>query len=227
MVIITCEHGGNTIPAAYSSYFAKYASFLQSHRGWDPGALSVAKLMAVRMQAPLHYSEVSRLLIELNRSLHHLYLFSFITRGLSIKEKHQIVATYYTPYRQAVEEAIEKVIVQEEVIHLSIHSFTPVLKGKVREAEIGLLFDPKRAGEKSLCHNWKRELLESSDLRIKLNYPYLGTADGFTTYLRKKFPANYIGIEVEINQALLPAREAEIANLLTSTFHTAGSLVKV
>jgi len=36
---------------------------------------------------------------------------------------------------------------------------------------------------------------------VRFNYPYLGKADGFTTYLRKQFPANYMGIELEVNQA--------------------------
>ncbi|MEO8932838.1 MAG: N-formylglutamate amidohydrolase, partial [Xanthomarina sp.] len=34
----------------------------------------------------------------------------------------------------------------------------------------------------------------------RFNYPYLGKADGFTSYLRKQFPKNYLGIEIEVNQ---------------------------
>ena len=34
-----------------------------------------------------------------------------------------------------------------------------------------------------------------------MNFPYLGTDDGFTTYLRTKFAdADYAGIELEVNQ---------------------------
>lgn len=36
-----------------------------------------------------------------------------------------------------------------------------------------------------------------------MNYPYLGKSDGFTTSLRKQFPFQYIGIELEINQKSL------------------------
>jgi hypothetical protein len=36
---------------------------------------------------------------------------------------------------------------------------------------------------------------------VKMNQPYKGTDDGFTTYLRKKFdPEHYAGIELEVNQ---------------------------
>jgi hypothetical protein len=34
-----------------------------------------------------------------------------------------------------------------------------------------------------------------------MNYPYQGKADGFTTTLRRKWPADsYVGIEIEVNQ---------------------------
>jgi len=36
---------------------------------------------------------------------------------------------------------------------------------------------------------------------VRRNYPYTGKSDGFTAYLRRRFPADaYIGIELEINQ---------------------------
>jgi hypothetical protein len=40
------------------------------------------------------------------------------------------------------------------------------------------------------------------DQRIRMNYPYLGKADGFTTSLRQEFQEQYIGIELELNQKL-------------------------
>jgi hypothetical protein len=50
---------------------------------------------------------------------------------------------------------------------------------------------------------------EAPHLRVKKNYPYRGWTDGLTTTLRGKFPARrYVGIEIEVNQALAlgPAR---------------------
>ncbi|MFZ0489378.1 MAG: N-formylglutamate amidohydrolase, partial [Salegentibacter sp.] len=89
----------------------------------------------------------------------------------------------------------------EEVWHLSVHSFTPQLKGETRNADIGLLYDPSRKMEKKISADFKRLLQEEIPaLKIRYNYPYLGKADGFTTYLRKKFPKQYAGIELEVNQ---------------------------
>ena len=41
--LITCEHGGNRIPPRYRDLFAGCEALLQSHRGYDPGALTLAR----------------------------------------------------------------------------------------------------------------------------------------------------------------------------------------
>jgi len=88
------------------------------------------------------------------------------------------------------------------VIHLSSHSFTPDLDGKVRNADIGLLYDPARPGEADLCERWKAALSACAPgLRVRRNYPYAGKGDGLTAWFRRRLsPAAYMGIELEINQ---------------------------
>lgn len=199
--VISCEHGGNRIPAPYERLFSGAREVLETHRGWDPGALAL--FHTLEPLADFSYSSTdSRLLVELNRSLHHPALFSDYTRRLSEDEKAQVLLEYYHPYRKKIEKAI-KVFIQQghQVNHLSIHSFTPVLQEEVRKADIGLLYDPGRALEKKLCTRWKQLLQERlPDFVIRFNYPYRGTADGFTTYLRKAIGKGYAGIEVELNQ---------------------------
>lgn len=174
---------------------------LQSHRGWDPGALQMARACARDCGAPLYHVEISRLLIDLNRSRHHRALFSGVTRQLGARAQHSICNKYYLPYRQRVESAIRD---QQPgpVIHLSFHSFTPALNGVVRDADVGLLYDPARSREQAFCRRLQTLLrLAFPDLVVRRNYPYRGTADGFTRYLRTRFTARtYLGIELEINQ---------------------------
>ena len=67
--IITSEHGGNRIPAPYRRLFRGQRALLDSHRGYDPGSLVMAKALASACRTPLVASTVSRLLIDLNRSL--------------------------------------------------------------------------------------------------------------------------------------------------------------
>jgi N-formylglutamate amidohydrolase len=78
--LITCEHGGNRIPAPYRRLFRGRRALLDSHRGYDPGALAMARAMARAFRAPLVTSTISRLLIDLNRSIGHPHLFSVAPR---------------------------------------------------------------------------------------------------------------------------------------------------
>ena len=202
-VIVTCEHGGNRIPAAYWPLFRKHRRLLQTHRGFDPGALALARDLAKAFDAELVYSTTSRLLVELNRSVTNPSVFSVVTRGLPPAERHAIVDRYYRPYREWVETQVREASRGgKRVLHVSAHSFTPRLNGVVRRADIGLLYDPRRPAERAFCRTWKGTL-EAADeaLVVRRNYPYRGSDDGLTTSLRRLFPnARYAGIEIEVNQ---------------------------
>ena len=89
-------------------------------------------------------------------------------------------------------------------MHFSIHSFTPRLGHKVRNTDIGLLYDPARKTERKLCISLQDTMREiSGEWNVRRNYPYRGNADGFTTWLRKKYnDKQYCGIEIEVNQKI-------------------------
>ena len=201
--LLTCEHGGNLLPPEYELLFGTAEKALETHRGYDLGALDLFFFLKPLADHSC-FSETSRLLVELNRSLHHPKLFSEYTEILSGLEKRKILDSYYFPYREKVEKEIEKALQEgEKVLHLSVHSFTPKLNGVERNADIGLLYDPSRKAEKAFCIRLKEALMaEDPELSVRFNYPYLGQADGFPTYLRKLFPDNYSGIELEVNQKL-------------------------
>src|SRR5574340_88017 len=201
--LITCEHGGNGIPPCYQNFFRGHEHLLQTHRGYDAGALAMARALAGALAAPLFVSTTSRLLIDLNRSISHPRLYSEATRGAPAAVRREILERYYLPYRSKAEAAIAEAVARGgRVIHIASHSFTPELDGEVRNADIGLLYDPARTGEVELCERWQEALkAQAPSLKGRRNYPYTGKADGFTAYLRRRFPANiYVGIELEINQ---------------------------
>lgn len=202
--IITCEHALNWVPDRFIHHFADAEKVLVSHRGWDPGALIIAHTISYALQSPLFIYPFTRLLIEPNRSEQHPDLFSEFTRQLIEAEKTQLKENLYRPYRNSVEEKTNSFIEQRLLpIHLSVHTFTPVLHGSERDFDIGLLYDPSRAAEKFFCSQWKTQFLRlNSNLKIRINQPYRGTSDGFTTSLRRRFNDTYIGIELEVNQKL-------------------------
>lgn len=217
-VVITCEHGGNVIPSTWRQLFEGAGDILATHRGFDPGALELARRFARELQVPIVSSTVSRLLVELNRSPDHPQLFSEFTRELAETEREELLARYYQPYRDEVQRLIEAGIARAgRVVHLSVHSFTPILDGVKRDVDIGLLYDPARAGEQRVCDAWEAALSASDEaLRVRHNEPYKGTDDGLTTLLRTRYSANqYLGIELEINQRF-PLAEKPIWSAMQS-----------
>ncbi|MCC7501763.1 MAG: N-formylglutamate amidohydrolase [Flavobacteriales bacterium] len=203
-LLLTCEHGGNKVPSTYRSLFTGADEVLRSHRGWDPGALGLFELLKADADAHFH-STTSRLLVELNRSPHHPALFSRFTRSLPVPERKKLLERYYMPYRSAVEEQVSKWTAKREaVMHVAVHSFTPVLNGEVRTLDIGLLYDPMRRTEKQWAERWREAMLAiDGTVEVRMNKPYLGKADGFPTHLRKLHRAHYTGIELEVNQGHL------------------------
>jgi predicted N-formylglutamate amidohydrolase len=211
-LVITCEHGGNRIPPHYRHLFHNCRTLLESHRGFDHGAIIMATTLAKRFSAPLLTSTVSRLLVDLNRSIGHRNLHMEAIRVLPVEIRQEIIEHYYQPYRREAENLLTQAIgMHGKVIHISCHSFTNNFNGAIRHADIGLLYDPTRQGERNLCARWKSALKTSApDLEVRRNFPYQGRNDGLTSALRKKFPPDaYLGIELELNQKnlLRPARQ--------------------
>jgi predicted N-formylglutamate amidohydrolase len=201
--LVSCEHGGKRVPARYRDYFSGQEELLASHRGYDPGALPMARQLASALSAPIRYATVSRLLIDLNRSPRHPGLYSEISKPLPQKLKQEIRELHYLPYRMDVENRVAQAVSKgKHVVHISSHSFTPELHGEVRNADIGLLYDPKRPGEAALCRRWRAALREYAPaLTVRMNYPYSGSSDGLTAALRKRFLGDvYTGVELELNQ---------------------------
>ncbi len=224
-IVITCEHADNYIPKDFKLLFTGYENELESHLGWDPGAFAVAKLMVKELKCPFYFQKVSRLLVEVNRSIDHPQLFSKYVQKLDDSIKSLLLEKYYHSYRNTVEDKIAGLINEGyEVVHISIHSFTPVLNGMERMVELGLLFDDKNSEELAFNNQWKDLLQEEMpDYTIMHNVPYHGADDGFTTYLRNKYTSNYIGIEIEISQKFAETPQLkEISRGLINTLKMMG-----
>jgi len=202
-LVVTCEHGSNRVPLVYRRIFGRHTRLLHSHHGYDLGALELARRIAERLRCPLYYSTVTRLLVDLNRSVGNRSVFSSISRELPAEERRRLLRRYYDPYRNAVQSAVRGMMNEPgATLHLAVHTFTPILGGTARTADIGILYDPARPNERTLAQAWKQILCQMRrDFQVRRNYPYLGKADGCTTYLRKRHPTHqYLGIELEVNQ---------------------------
>jgi predicted N-formylglutamate amidohydrolase len=195
---------------------------LASHRGWDPGALRLAQHFSRTLDAPLVHAEVSRLVVELNRSEGHPDLFSPFMKHLDTAQRETVLNQYYRPHRQRIRDELSRMLEgQQPVLHLSVHTFTPVRNGVRRNTTVGLLYDPQRPREKAFCDRWAGALRAARPrLTIKRNNPYRGSDDGLTTSLRQQFgDAPYLGVELELSQAVVRRKDwfASLAPVLSTT----------
>jgi len=222
-VLVTCEHAGTLVPKAYRTAFHGAGNVVRGHRNHDIGAADLAKAIGAACGCPVRLHPYARLLADVNRSPDSRMVFSDWTRPFPPSRKKALLELVYVPYRRRVEDAVKKRMKNGQgILHLSVHTFTPVLDGKKRIADVGLLYDPSCFLEKGFCRDWRKRLLaEHPQLRVHRNYPYRGVSDGLVAFFRKRFAeSGYVGIELEVNQAWVSRRRDwdSLKRLLARTF---------
>jgi predicted N-formylglutamate amidohydrolase len=210
-VVVTAEHASLKIPDRYRG-LGLSAQQQQSHIAWDEGSKALAREIARQLSAPLVEGAASRLVIDLNRSLHHRRVIPAVAFGvpvpgnesLSAAERTRRIELYYEPFRSTALTEISKGVKSTgRCVHISVHTFTPQLNGVVRPLDVAVLYDPLRKREAELGERLA-ESMSAAGLRVRRNFPFRGAADGHTTGLRRKFPDKaYAGVEIEVNQSLL------------------------
>lgn len=203
--VITCEHASSAIPARLLPEARKCfgSDALQSHVAYDLFAGQAAMHLSQKLGARCFMGNWSRLCIDLNRSLRNPAVWSELSHSMTETEKENW-RNYHRTYRQEVQTSIKTHFNRGCILHISVHSFTPLWNGERRLCDVGLLYDPRKAKEKNLALELQK-YLQDGGWKVRRNYPYRGDADGFTTALRKIYPDDrYLGLELELNQSLGP-----------------------
>ncbi|MCD8481801.1 MAG: N-formylglutamate amidohydrolase [Verrucomicrobia bacterium] len=230
-VVVSCEHAVHTIPQRWAFLFSSQEAhdLLETHRGWDPGAAEIAIRIAAKLNCPCVPGDCSRLLVELNRSLDNPEIWSQFTAPLSHADKDLIVRSHYEPFRRHCRELIEAALTHPNnlALHVSVHTFTPFLYGHERMIDVGILFDPKRPLEARFAQSILHHLKQSDPtLRIAFNQPYSGTDDGHTTALRTLLHSSgYVGLEIEVNQAILLNQPSHWRSLIAQLTAAIGAQI--
>ena len=223
ILVISCEHGSNKVPKKYVHLFKDKQLILETARAFDMGANHIANHLHKTLQCDLVQAKITRLLIDCDHSLHHRYCFSKFSKNLSAEEKNSLITTYYKPFHHKLEERIASHIEQgQQVLHLSIFTFTPILRGLFLNTALGVLYDAHRHAEKEVVRIIYSLLMkETPPYKIRHNYPFLGTHDYVLNSFRKKFSEkDYLGIKLGINQSLITTvhKQDEICKMLSHTF---------
>ncbi|MFA8384747.1 MAG: N-formylglutamate amidohydrolase [Pelagibaca sp.] len=226
-ICLVCEHASAFIPATLAD-LGVAPEHRQSHAAWDIGGIDLAIALSQRLNAPLVASRVSRLVYDCNRPPN--------APG-AIPEKSEVVEVpgnvdlpdaaraarvteIYDPFRTLLKATLDGFA--EPPVLVTIHSFTPVWFGQLREVELGLLHDR----DDRLARAMLAEAPDSLDAR--LNAPYSVT-DGVTHTLREHaIPRNVQNVMVEVRNDLISdsagvARFAGILDtMLTRALATQG-----
>ncbi len=203
--VISCEHASAEIPGPWRPVLADYVTTREEHEIWDPGAKQMAQELGRLLPSSVFLGEASRLLVDLNRSLNHRAFFSPPMMDIPAAQRTEILCRYYYPYRHRVLREIEALLDEKRrVVHLSVHSFVPVIRGTTRKNDFGLLFDPWHKEENKIAEVWLHYLRQKDRALVCLpNHPYLGISDGHVPTLRKHLArCPYFGFELEFNQKL-------------------------
>ena len=178
--LVTCDHAANTVPPTVADGDLGLApQDMARHIAFDIGAAGVSAALAERLNAPAIFSNFSRLVIDPNRGeddptlLMKLYDGTIIpaNRHADVAEREHRLTTCYRPYH----DALAKLAARPATVIVSIHSFTPQLRGRgLRPWEIGVLY----AHDTRLARPLLDLLRSERDLTVGDNEPYSGHLPG-------------------------------------------------
>ena len=184
--ILTCDHAENRIPEPYGT-LGLGSEALERHIAWDPGARGVTLALACRLGAPAVLSRFSRLLIDPNRGADDPTLIMRLSDravipgnlGVDAAERERRIATFYAPYDAAITAAVAAARAAGVVPAIvSIHSFTPVWRGRGRPWQVGVLWD----ADPRLAVPLIDRLRADPELVVGDNEPYDGALVGDALY---------------------------------------------
>lgn len=172
--VLVCDHASNRVPVRLDS-LGLAPHQLAQHISWDPGAASVARRLAMHLDAPLLLSGYSRLVIDCNRPPRSEESIAEQSagipvpgnRGLTPEQRALRVNTLFHPYHEAIDRLLDG-RTQRPTVLLSIHSFTPVLHGRRRPWQIGV----SHWRDARLAILMIKALTRRGDLLVGDNKPY-------------------------------------------------------
>ena len=209
--VVTCDHGGDAVPEKLNGLGLDPAE-RQRHIAWDIGASAVARSLAQQLDVPAILGSYSRLVIDLNRPPEDLTSIREISdgvlvrgnRNLSAEETAQRIETIFDPYHDAVAAAMGRAAERVSAPALvSIHSFTPVMKGYERPWHIGVLFGPDARIAKPLI----AALSQKPEVCVGENKPYSGFDLFGYTVETHAMPGGHPNILLEIRQDLIDTQQ--------------------
>jgi predicted N-formylglutamate amidohydrolase len=208
------DHAGNAIPSRMGS-LGLSANELSRHIGWDIGVAGLGERLAETIDATFIRQTYSRLVIDCNRDPDQADAMPEVSdgtvipanRGLGEADRAARVAAIHAPYQAAIgAEIARRDAAGVETVLVSLHSFTPSMRGIDRPWEIGILHG---GGDERFSIALLGLLEREPGLTVGDNEPYAMDIIDYTVP-RHAFEAGRAYVEIEIRQDLLATAEHQV-----------------
>ena len=205
-LLLICDHASNFIPRALKNLGLDEAQ-LARHIAYDIGISTVTRALARRLEATAVLSGFSRLVIDPNRDPDDPTLVPQIgdgvvvpgNRGLSRAARSARLETFFEPYHEAVAELLDAPGARGPApAVISMHSFTPVMRGVERPWQVSALWN--RDPRLPLPFMAK---LRALGLTVGDNEPYSGRDRHGYSLHRHAEPRGLANLLIEIRQDLI------------------------
>lgn len=204
-VLVVADHASCALPSAYGGLGLPPGE-IERHIGYDIGVADVVRALNRLAGLPVVMAGFSRLLIDPNRGEDDPTLVMRLSDGAIVpgnaavgaEERQRRIEGFHRPYHQAIEAALADMASTGVVpVLLSVHSFTPVWKGRRRPWEIGVLWDrdPRLAAPLIAA-------LDADGIVVGDNEPYDGALKGDGMYSHGSRPGR-AHVLVEFRQDLV------------------------
>ena len=212
--LLVCDHGGLAIPVALDG-LGLNAAMLARHISHDIGAAEVTRLLSTRLRAPGILFNYSRLVIDPNRRPDDPTAIREISdgivipgnRSLDVIDREERYDALHRPYQNTIASMLERIEERGNMpAVISVHSFTPVMKGYERPWHVGVLTNvDRRMGDALMA-----ALSVSKDICIGDNLPYSGMSPYGYTIETQAVPKGFPNVLIELRQDLIDTHHGAV-----------------
>ncbi|MHA1152624.1 MAG: N-formylglutamate amidohydrolase [Alphaproteobacteria bacterium] len=213
-LLLVCDHATRFLPRRLGTLGLSEAE-LARHIAWDIGIAEVTRGLARRLDAPAVLSRFSRLAIDPNRALNDPTLIPQISDGVVIPGNQSLspgdvqarIESFHRPYHQAIERRLDALVARGPApAVVSMHSFTPVIKGVERPWQIGILWDADPRLAQPLMARLRAQGVPVGD-----NQPYTARDGHGYTLFEHAAPRGLAHVLIEIRQDLVDTHHGAAA----------------
>jgi predicted N-formylglutamate amidohydrolase len=208
--LFSCEHATNRIPPPLEASQSD-KEFLHTHWALDIGTRQLVQDLVHRTRSMGVMARFSRLVCDANRHKNRRDLILPDIDGTPLgfnsnvdeAEAVRRIETYHEPYHDGLDKAIRmRKENSSPFLFLSVHSFTPIWKSRMRTMDVGILFN-----DYSHLAEQLRRSFEEEGLFVAMNEPYSGKFGLMYAADRHGIGHGIQHIELEYNQSILCTAE--------------------